>query len=271
MPRGPTKLLAFVAAASLSGCSLLLLGDDFASEGAAPPSSDVNAETDPGETDARSPTDATEERRDATVDASTPTLCDSQAWTVCDSFERSTPAGDWLAVTSGGGTLSIVPGPSGGRLLATCPGKGARAQLRRAFAPTPTRIRYEVTLEYAANPTAGEVYITGVEMPSAGGTSLTYLYANPNIGIVFVQQRIGSPSYVADELPVNVNTPHRIAVDLTFQGNVRVTVDGITVLDRASESFLVPAPPTILLGASDIDEAGGGFDVLLDDYAFLLE
>jgi hypothetical protein len=197
-------------------------------------------------------------------------LCEPAANTFCDDFERPTVQGDWtLATETSGGTLGIVQGTTGRRLQATCPSPGAVAQLVRAFSEIPTRVHLELTLEFAALPSNGDVYITGIQMDSMESSSLVYLYAGGS-GIALVQQ-VAGVTYKAYPLHVPPGTPHRLAIDLTFGGKIQVTIDGVVAIDRAAETFLIPAAPRLTAGATSLDGQGAGFTSLIDDYVFAAE
>jgi hypothetical protein len=202
-------------------------------------------------------------------------LCEPAPNTFCDDFERPTVQGDWtLATETSGGTLEIVQGTTGRRLQATCPSPGAVAQLVRAFSEIPTRVHLELTLEFAALPSNGDVYITGIRMDSVESSSVVYLYAG-NSGVALVQQVAGVSSaqghYKAYPLHVPPGTPHRLAIDLTFGGKIQVTIDGVVAIDRAAETFLIPAAPRLTAGATSLDGQGAGFTSLIDDYVFTAE
>jgi hypothetical protein len=272
--------VAFAGAPALTACSLLL-GEGFTDPNAQPSneagtggdtSSDGGGATLPSE--GGPDADASNVRPDG-GDGGTGG-CPSGLVSFCDDFERgdaSDVQGTWEIVTlNATGALGLQTASSGNHLLAaSVSAKGDDAYLSKVFTKQPSKFHLELSLQVDSLASTGGVYVTGIGMTNGGGSpSLVYLYLDTT-NLLLVQQVADGVNYFSQAIPITLKTMHRISVDLTFNGRVVVKVDGNTKLDQNAQTFLVPKPPTVILGASSIDDQGDDGAFVADDFVFTLD
>jgi hypothetical protein len=266
--------LPFACAPVLAACSLLL-GEGVTETSTSAPGTDASP-TD-GAQDGSPITPGSDAAPDAGSDADAAnTGCPAATVSFCDDFERSDSSnvkGAWQTIDlNASGTLAFKTEPTGNRLLATAvSAKGGQAQLSNVYTHQPTKFHLELSLTVSALASTGAVYVTGIAMPnSSTPPSLVYLYAQDN-GLFLAQQVANGVNYWNQALPITVGTHHRIAIDLTFNGKLLVKIDGNTKIDQNAETFLVPKPANLYLGASSIDGEGDDGAFLVDDFVFTMD
>jgi hypothetical protein len=257
---------------ALAACSLLL-GEGFTDPDAASGSNDAGTAADTATT--------TPPPGEGGSDGAPPSgdggACPAAKVSFCDDFERTASnglKGEWdLVALNNAGSLAIVAaGPNGNHHLATAvSAKGGRAQLSRTFAQQPAKIHFELSLTLESFASVGAVYVAGIGMRSGNAApSLVYLVLD-TANLFFVQQVADTSSFTNHALPIAIGTKRRIVVDLVFNGKVTVSVDGNTNVDANAQTYLVPNPPEVYLGASSIGDTGDDGAFSIDDFVFTLD
>jgi hypothetical protein len=273
--------VAVASAPALTACSLLL-GEGFTDPNADP--DEAGAGGDGSSSGGDGSTNAPSEGGPG-VDGSNPGAdggdggtggCSTGLVRFCDDFERADASdvkGKWeLTNVNADGVLAIEAEQNGNHLLAAkVSAVAGQALLSKTFTEQPTKFHLELSLEVDSFASTGGVYVTGLGMQNnSGSPSLVYLYVTQQ-NLLLVQQVADGVNYWSQPLPIVLKTMHRIAIDLTFNGKLNVKIDGNTKLDANAQTFLVPKPPALYLGAASIDDEGTGGAFLVDDFVFTLD
>ena len=264
---------SFVVIASAGGC--LLLTDLDGLEG---PATTTDGST--GGADARATTDARADdaqaadaqAADAPVDAPTE-ACPAAAIAFCDDFERATPLGNWSEESRDGGTLAVTGQPGARHLESSVSGRdagdAAYAILRKRFSSFVTRVSLDCDLGYDRRPVVandGQIVLM-VKLSNGSNSQFIYLNVQANLSGFVLQ----NPTLVGaiDFRPVAFEPGmHHVAIDMAVAGRTRLRVDGATLADFATPSFMAAGIPTLELGAGGIATPSSALVVTADNLVF---
>ena len=141
--------------------------------------------------------------------------------------------------------------------------------MRKRFSSFVTRVSLDCDLGYDLRPVAandGQIVLI-VKLSNGSNSQFIYLNVQANLSGFVLQNPtvVGAIDYRTVAFEPGM---HHVAIDMAVAGRTRLRVDGATLADFATPSFMAAGIPTLELGAGGIATPSSALVVTADNLVF---